>query len=234
MNKEPANFQKSDRVLSGVETLMEVPPEKMAEIESKCVWRQVEVGDIIIDVNDMTTNVYFLVKGKLRVLNFVEGEQEVQFAEIEDGETFGEMSAIDLKGRSARVIATTPALLASLSAEDFRQLLIDCPRMTLALLKRFSMLIRTLTSRVTHLSTMSPHQRVYHELLRLSEPNTIGDGSWIIMNAPNHTDIASWAGAEKQVVAEAIGNLARDGVLERQYKNIVIRDRTRLQQLASL
>lgn len=95
MNKEPANFQESDRVLSGVETLMEVPPEKMAEIESKCVWRQVEVGDIIIDVNDMTTNVYFLVKGKLRVLNFVEGEQEVQFAEIEDGETFGEMSAID-------------------------------------------------------------------------------------------------------------------------------------------
>ena len=140
---------------------------------------------------------------------------------------------IDLKVRSARVTTLEPALLASLSSKDFRKLLLDCPGISLAMLKTFASFIRTLNTRITALSTMSPHQRIYQELLRISEPNTDGDGSWIIINAPHHSELASWVGAEKQTVAEAIGSLARDGVIERKHKDLHIKDRARLQRLAS-
>jgi len=110
--------------------------------------------------------------------------------------------------------------------------MLECPETSLALLKRFAGFIRTLNTRLTTLSTLTPHQRIYYELLRICEPNTLGDGSWIIVNIPNHAEIASWVGTEKEIVAEAIGKLARDGVVERKHRSLVIRDHARLQRLA--
>ena len=101
----------------------------------------------------------------------------------------------------------------------------------MTMLKRFTGLIRTLTARVSTLTTLSPHQRVYYELLRISEPHAAGDGSWMIANAPNHTKIAEAVGIDRQIVADAIGNLAREGVLERKHKNFIIKDHARLQRL---
>jgi CRP-like cAMP-binding protein len=226
-------FKNADKTLNGVPLLAEAPPAKVVEVEKKCRWLALAEDQIVVDLKDKSTDVYFVVKGKLKAMDFLTEDEQVALAELGPGDTFGELSAIDLKVRSARVATTEPTLLACLSSADFRRLLFDCPGVSLALLKRFAGFIRTLNTRITALVTMSPHQRVYQELLRLSEPNTQGDGSWIIPNAPHHAEIAEWVGAEKQDVAEAIGNLARDGVIERKHRTLIIRDRARLQRLAS-
>jgi CRP-like cAMP-binding protein len=226
-------FSKYDKSLNGVGLLSEAPPPKVTEIEKLCAWRELAANEIVVDLKDKSTDVYFVVKGKLKAMDFLSEDEQVALAELGPGDSFGELSAIDLKVRSARVTTIEPTLLACLSSKDFRHLLFECPGVSLALLKRFAGFIRTLNTRITALSTMSAHQRIYHELLRLSEPNTQGDGSWVIPNAPPHAELAEWVGAEKQTVAEAIGNLARDGVIERKHKTLIIRDRARLQRLAS-
>lgn len=226
-------FDASLRTLGGNKILVEAQPEVLADIEKKCEWLEYSPGDVVIDQADDTTNVFFVVKGKLKAMDYLFDEQEVALAELGPGDSFGELSAIDLKVRSARVTAMEPTLVASLPSKEFRKLLIACPGMALALLKRFAGFIRTLNTRITALSTLTPHQRIYYELLRISEPNTIGDGSWIIVNIPNHSEIASWVGAEKEIVADAIGKLARDGVVERKHKSLLIKDHPRLQRLAN-
>lgn len=226
-------FDASLRTLGGNKILVEAQPEVLADIEKKCEWLEYSPGDVVIDQADDTTNVFFVVKGKLKAMDYLFDEQEVALAELGPGDSFGELAAIDLKVRSARVTAMEPTLVASLPSKEFRKLLIACPGMALALLKRFAGFIRTLNTRITALSTLTPHQRIYYELLRISEPNTIGDGSWIIVNIPNHSEIASWVGAEKEIVADAIGKLARDGVVERKHKSLLIKDHPRLQRLAN-
>ena len=213
--------------------LAEAPPMIITALEKNAKWHEYDADEIVIDINDESTDVYFIVKGKLRAMDFLSEEEEVALAELLPGFSFGELSAIDQKVRSARVTTLEPTLLASISSKDFRRLLIDCPGISLALLKTFAGFIRTLNTRITELSTMSPHQRIYHELLRISEPDTQVDGGWLIVNAPHHAELAAWVGAEKQTVAEAIGSLARDGVIERKHKSLHIRDRARLQRLAS-
>ncbi len=226
-------FKKSDRSLRDMPLLTEAPPAKIKELEKSCKWIEFDADQIVVDIKDESTNVFFVVKGKLKAMDFLSEDEEVSLAELEPGDSFGELSAIDLKTRSARVTTVEPSLLASLSSKDFRKTLMDCPGIGLALLKTFAGFIRVLNTRITALSTMSPHQRIYLELLRISEPDTQSDGSWIIVNAPHHSELASWVGAEKQTVAEAIGTLARDGVIERKHKNLLIKDRARLQRLAS-
>jgi len=226
-------FDPSVRTLKDITLLTEAPPDIISRLEKSVEWLEFGADKIVVDLKDETTNVFFVVKGKLEALDFLAEGEEVALAKLVAGDSFGDLSAIDLKVRSARVTTVEPTLVASLSSKDFRKLLFDCPGISLALLKRFAGLIRILNTRITALSTMSPHQRIYHELLRISEPNTDGDGTWIIVNAPHHSELAAWVGAEKQTVAEAIGSLARDGVIERKHKNLHIKDRARLRRLAS-
>ncbi len=233
MATEQSLFKSSDRTLGNINLLAEAPPDKIAELESCCEWLEYDADEIVVNLKDESTNVFFVVKGKLRAMDYLSEDEEVALAELVEGYSFGELSAIDLKVRSARVTTTEPTLLASLSSKDFRKLLIDCPGIALSMLKTFAGFIRTLNTRITALSSLSPHQRIYHELLRISEPNTDGDGTWIITNVPHHSEIATWVGAEKQTVAAAIGSLARDGVIERKHGSLLIRDRNRLQRLAS-
>ncbi len=221
-----------DHSLRDIKVLVEVPPDLLSEIETKCDWWVYEADKVVINLADKTTDVYFVVKGKLKVMDYLSEDQQVALAELGRGDCFGELSAIDSKSRSARVMTLEPALLASLSGKEFRRLLVACPEMGLALLKRFSGFIRTLNTRITTLSTMQPHQRIFYELVRISEPNTRGDGTWIIDNAPNHSEIASWAGTEKEEVAKVIGKLARDGVVVRKNRNLIIKDFVRLQRLS--
>jgi len=230
---DTSQFKQSARTLNGVGLLAEAPPKKVSELEKNCTWREFATDAVVVDLNDKSTDVFFIVRGRVKAMDYINEDEEVALADLGAGDSFGELSAVDGKVRSARVTALEPTLVAAVSSQDFRRLLLDCPGIALALLKRFAGFVRTLNTRITALSTMSPHQRIYHELLRIAEPNTGGDGSWVIANAPHHAEIASWVGAEKHIVAQAIGNLARDGVIERKHRNLVIRDRARLQQLAS-
>ena len=51
---------------------------------------------------------------------------------------------------------------------------------------------------------------------------------------PNHDELAKRSGTEKTDVAMAIGSLARDGIIERKHKTMVIRDHPKLRMLAKM
>ena len=222
------------RTLGEIDLFKDAPAEVIEDIKARCHWVDCKENDVIMDLNDTSNNVFFLRKGKLRATVFLTEDIEVSLADLMPGDTFGELSAVDLKMRSARVTALEPSKLAELSREDFQYFLLECPVIALALLKRFAGLIRALNTRVTVVSTMTPHQRVYHELLRLAEPDPGEEGSWVVMNAPSHTELSTWISTDKQTVADAIGNLVRTGVLARRFKNLIIRDYKRLQRLTDV
>ena len=235
MSKEEENVVAQDaRSLADIEILSEAPPDVVRRLEQDCRWLNCDNNQIIVDRDDETTDVFFIVKGTVKVMDLLGKDQEIALAELETGSSFGELSAIDSSKRSARVTALEPTVLAALPSNDFRQLLMECPGISIMLLKRFAGVIRSLNNRVTSLSAFSPHQRVYYELLRMSEPNPQGDGTWLIHFLPKHDEIASWSGTTREDVAMAIGNLAREGIVGRKHKSLVIRDHGRLQMLLDL
>ena len=57
---------------------------------------------------------------------------------------------------------------------------------------------------------------------------------WIIVPLPNHNDIASWAGVDEVEVAAAIGTLAREKILERKNRSLLIHEREKIQSLSGM
>ena len=222
------------RTLAAAELLTEAPPGIVSDLDKKCRWLSFEESQIIVDRDDDSTDVYFIIEGRVKIMDFLADDQEIALAELGPGASFGELSAVDASKRSARVTALEDTTLATITSSDFRDLLMEVPGISIMLLKRFAGLIRTLNTRITALSTMTPHQRVYYELIRMSEPNPQGDGSWVIHYLPKHEEIASWSGTSREDVAMAIGHLAREGIVGRKHKSLIIKDHDRLQMLLNL
>lgn len=218
--------------LAEVSLLAEVKPTLLRKLVRMAEWTEWQDGDIIIEKDDASTDIYFIVEGSVRITEYISDDHEVAIAECGAGDCFGELSAIDQKARSARVAATEPTLLASLSSKEFKNLILECPEIALVLLKRIAGYVRQSTRRVSQMSSMTPHQRVCIELLRISEPDFNADGKWTIMNLPGHGEIASWAGTDREIVADTIGQLARNGIVERRHRSLHINDHAKLQRLA--
>ncbi len=224
----------SARRLDNISLLEGLPASALREIEPKCRWLAFGAHETVFDRDDNTQEVYFIVRGTVRVMNYLGDDREVALADLQEGDHFGELSAVDSQERSARVVGSDNCVIAALPREHFLAILLEHPRVALRLLDHFANIIRNMNKRVSSLSSMSPHQRIYAELLRMAEPNPLGDGSWVIRTVPLHNEIASWSGTEKTEVAMAIGNLVRDGVLQRKHKTFVVKDHAKLKLLVNM
>lgn len=228
---------KDDEMTESVKTLADIAlfadlaPHERAAIEAQCQWLRVGAEQQVFDKNSDSLDVYFIVAGSVRILSQAL-EREVALADLPAGRYFGELAAIDGLPRSARVVALTDCVLASLDGDSFRQVLLRHPQVGLRVMGRMCGVIRDLDGRVMELSTTSEAQRICGELLRLAEPMTDRPDLWAVADMPNHKDIAAWIGTSREVVAQVIGELARDGVVKRRGMGLTITDLPRLRLLA--
>ncbi|MBI5121974.1 MAG: Crp/Fnr family transcriptional regulator [Rhodospirillales bacterium] len=221
--------------LKGVALLEGLSDADLAEIEGRCHWHQLGPDCIVFDKESDTLEVYFLIDGAVRVLSYspyAREKREVTLANFVAGEYFGELAALDGKPRSAKVVTSEESLLASLDGADFRAIMMRFPNLALRVTLRLADIIRRLDARVTELSTLSEPERVYTELLHLAKPDVKRAGIYLISDMPKHKDLASWTGTSTETVAQVVGELARDGILERRNLGMVIRDYERLRLMA--
>lgn len=221
--------------LGKIGLLKKLPSEVRAEYERKCNWFEFGPNEVILDRADEDRHeVFFLVRGNVRIMNFAGDAKEIALADLEEGSHFGELSAVDCRGRSARVLGSDNCVIARMERDDFMSMLRENPEIAIGLLDHFAGMVRRLTERVSSLSALSPHQRIYLELLRISEPDPKADGSWVIRIVPAHAEIASWSGTDKLDVANAIGGLVRNGIIERQNRSFQIKEHAKLKMLAGI
>ncbi|CAA7624721.1 Crp/Fnr family transcriptional regulator [Magnetospirillum sp. SS-4] len=223
-----------DGALSRVSLFADLPAAALAEIEGRCAWHRFASGDQVFDKESDTLDVYFVIDGAVRILNATGDDREVALADVLAGNYFGELAAIDGMRRSARVIATRESVLASLDGASFLDLMRRYPEIAMKVLSRLTRIVRNLDSRVTQLTSQTEAQRIWCELVRLAEPDVARPECWHIPDMPNHREIAAWAGTSREQVAQAIGELARDGIVRRKTMGLVICDLDRLRMMARL
>ena len=96
--------------------------------------RRYEAGEVIIRENEAGETAYVIAQGKVEVSKQL-GGQKVHLAYLGVGETFGEMSMIDEKPRSATVTAVTETFVSEIRRDDFFNSFQAEPKAALELLK---------------------------------------------------------------------------------------------------
>lgn len=215
--------------IHGLAGLPDAALEKLAQTVRTQTYRS---GEKLAERGQDADHVCFVISGHLRVLNYSSAGRMVRYAALATGDFFGELAAIDGQPRSATVVAESDCVIATLSAEDFQELISSQPEFSFALIQRLASIVRACDERIMDLSSLGPAQRVCLELLRLSEPDPLRSQSWVVYPVPTQANLASSLGTTRETVARVISRLTSDGVVSRKSKSLYIRDRVRLEALA--
>ncbi len=219
--------------LGGIELLSGLDPETLRTLEKRCRWYRFAANQIILDRGDHAKHdIYFVIKGTVRIVNYAASGREIAFANIHGGNYFGELAAITDNPRSASVVAVTECRLASLAPREFQSLLLDNPELGVQVIMRLADIVLRCDKRIMDLSTLTAVQRVHVELLHLAKPDTVEPGNWVVQPLPKYSDIASRASTTRETVSRAMIQLAVAGVVERKGQTLFVRDYGRLVELA--
>ena len=208
------------RSLAKIALFRALDKEAIRILDAQCVWRRIESGAWILDYQDESTDVFFILSGQLRVMTLSAG-REVILRDLTDGEFFGELAAIDQKPRSAGIIAVTGAEIGRMSAVQFKDAIHAHPSVCDEVMLRLAGEIRKLANRVNEFSTMSVPARLRAELLRLSRPRD-GESTAVVTPPPTHAELAARVSTHREAVTRELKALESEGLIERRRGAIVL------------
>lgn len=222
----------SEHSLSSIAFLAPLDDAARKSLEQSARWVRYKPNETIIDRESESRDVYFVVEGRVRVVNFSMSGREVTFDEMEAGGVFGELAALDGQPRSAGVVSLTDTLLALVSPDTFVNLLRDHPDMAISLMQELAKIVRTATGRIMDLSTLGAHNRVHSEILREARACADNESNEArISPIPVHADIAARVSTTRETVARVLSDLARQKLVKREKDALVVLDLERLEDL---
>lgn len=190
--------------------------------DRRCTWKRYDQNEIVVDFEDRSSDVYFILSGDVRVLIRTAAGKEVILAEMKAGQFFGEMSAIDSVARSANVTALTRSELCIMPAAVFRELLFSSRSICEKVLRLLTGRIRESNARLTEYSVFDLKHRLYAELLRISAPRTGHDGQRIVSPPPFHHVLAARIGCRREQVTRELSSLDHEHLVEKSRGGLVL------------
>jgi CRP/FNR family cyclic AMP-dependent transcriptional regulator len=107
-------------------------------------------GEAIIRQGEMGDRMYIIQDGRVRVTRMI-GNEDIQLAELKEGDFFGEMAIIDREVRSATVFAVGEVRLLSIDKNNFLRRIHEDPSLAYRVLQRMSHTIRELNTELSQL-----------------------------------------------------------------------------------
>lgn len=185
-------------------------------------WRSYFENEIVIDIDDASDEILFVVSGAVRVIHHVEIGKEIILGELGPGAYFGEMAAIDGVARSANVTTLVKSRIATMRAATFMDILMHEPQICHLVLKMLTGRIRILNRQLSEHAYLTAVERLYAELLRLSRQRQNGQRS--VSPPPTQQELAERIGSRREVVSRALSALKKENLLEKRRGALVLLD----------
>ncbi len=202
-------------LFDGIPFFAGLSPARSEALGRQCQRRRFAENELVVDFDDDTNDVYFIVAGDVRVLNRTAAGKEMILGDFGPGKLFGEMAAIDGAHRSANVTALTNAEVLIVPPAVFREIILNEPEICDRLLRLLTARVRELNVRLFERSVLDLRHRLYAELLRLSTPRKGSPGQAIVSPPPFQHDLASRIGCRREQVSRELSAMIEDGLLEK-------------------
>jgi CRP/FNR family cyclic AMP-dependent transcriptional regulator len=195
----------------------------LLSFEGRSRWRRFEPNEILVDFDDLSTDVYFLLSGEVRILIRTQSGKEVILGEMRGGQLFGELAAVDGVKRSANVTALTRGEACIMSSAVFRELVFASSVVTDRLLRLLSGRVRELNARLMEQAVLDLRHRLYSELLRLSLPRPGHGTERVVTPPPYHHVLAARIGCRREQVTREFTSMTQEDLIDRTRGALVIK-----------
>lgn len=194
----------------------------LSHLETRVRWRHFDEDEVLLDFDEASTDVYFLVAGDVRVLIRTRSGREVILGEMRAGAIFGELSALDGVTRSANVAGLSRGEVCVMSSAVFREVLFATPVVADRVFRTLTRRVRELDARLMEQAVLDLRHRLYAELLRLSIPRAGHPEQRVVTPPPYHHVLAAKITCRREQVTREFTALEQERLIERTRGAIVL------------
>jgi len=211
-------------LLRQVSIFQHLTPETLADLAKRVWHKQAEAGSLIVSHEEPGDALFVIARGSVKVVLPGETGREIILSILKDGDFFGEMSLLDRQPRSANVVAVEDTELLCLDRDAFQTHLTAHPSTALEILAEMSRRLRHADEVIGNLALLDVYARVARAIRELAQKQGEPvDGGLLIKERPTQQEIAGLIGTSRETVSRALSDFARQGLLEMQGKQILVR-----------
>lgn len=200
----------------------------LSKVAGIMVLRLYQPQDVVIRKGNAASNMGFLLRGALQVVDLSADGRENGIHIIYPGAYFGELSVIDGLPRSASVMAIQVAEVAFLPQTQARALIFNRPLVAERLLMHLATALRASSHQRTLLSIPSAFQRVFAQLQLLVRETPQGT----VIDLPKQQEVAIMVNTSRETVSRALHTLIKLNVLEKKGTVLIVRKPMQLKSAA--
>ena len=192
--------------------LMHLPQVTLEHLASHAQQRWFNKREVVLQKEEHSTSLSFLLEGRLQGLDFTSDGREVGLYFINPGDYFGEVALIDNEQQPELVTALARSHVIALPKAIIRPILFGVPKIAEALCTRLAHRLREDTAQRRILGLPNPLQRVCAQLELMWEVQV---DSVKIAHIPTHQELAIMINASRETVTRVFQLLQGRGVVER-------------------
>lgn len=181
---------------------------------------------IVYFPNEACDYVYWVVRGRVRVVRLGPENREINVDIVMAGGMFGE-SALEESWKMEEFAETVePAVLLMMRAADFRKVCRTYPDIAVAVAAEMLEKLQRAWSAMAETAFWSVKRRLAAALARFMDPGNR-------MVSMTHLDLARTVVAARETVTAHLRELEQDGILKLEHRRIWIQDPDRLRRIAA-
>ena len=203
------------------ESLFSHLPVELRAFAARGVIRSYPKKAVLINEAETGDSLFVLLKGSCKAFAMDESGREITYSTIHEGDYFGEMS-LDGGPRSASVITIEPSVCSVVSRAAITEHLVAHPEFAMTLVVQVIRRARIATEAARNMALMDVYGRLVSVLEKHNGVSTPqADGS-IALESITHQELASRAGASREMVSRLLKDLEKGGYIEIGIKRLVL------------
>lgn len=191
-----------------------LPAVAITKVTARLSTRVHPPDQVILLENDWGNSVFFVLRGWVKIRTYNVDGKEITLNVLGNGEMFGEMAPLDRVPRSTDVITLTEAMIASLPATDFMELIESEPQSAIRLARLLAQRLRQLNRRL-RLREADSGARVADILLFFAESQGVKTAQGTEIPYLPHRELSSLSGLARETVTRVLSKLEKKGAIQR-------------------
>jgi CRP/FNR family transcriptional regulator len=224
----PPRLSSDVEILRRVAYFRSLPGSELQGLAAACRARALRPGDTLFEEGEPCRGLFIVADGTVAVRQISFRGREQVFHTEGPGATLGEAPLFDRGGYVAAAVALTAGRVLLLPRPQLIALCQRRPEVALAMLETMAGRVRRFAELVADLAFRPVTERLARHLDALRA----GGAGPEIRLALTQAQLAARLGTVRELVARALGQLERSGIIARSRSTIVVRDSRRLSALA--
>jgi CRP-like cAMP-binding protein len=180
-------------------------------------------GQMIYHQDQPSTNIYLIIKGKIKVSRVADDGQQVVVDLYQPDEFLGESALLNLPHRCEQATAMENTKVMTWTTAEIEDIILKRPRLAVALLQILVQRTIDFAHRIESFSVDNIARRLARSLIRFSERlSTVEEDGSVRMAPFTHELLSQYVGTSREIVTHYMNQFRHQGYLKYSRKEIIL------------